>query len=78
MSEPGDEVELEGRYANHFRVGSNAYEFVIEFGQEYPPEAARIHTRIVTSPSLARNLSETLERSLRDHQGRFGLLKEDE
>jgi hypothetical protein len=25
--------ELEGQYANHYRVGYNAFEFLIEFGQ---------------------------------------------
>ena len=25
--------ELEGRYANAFKVGQNAFEFVIDFGQ---------------------------------------------
>jgi hypothetical protein len=71
--QPGkSEAEPEGRYANSFRVGFNAYEFVIDFGQEYPPDAERIHTRIVTSTPLARNLSETLERSLREYDSKFG------
>jgi hypothetical protein len=66
-----DETELERRYANFFRVGYNAYEFVIDFGQEYPPESERIHTRIVTSTPLARNLSDTLQRSLKEHDSTF-------
>ena len=42
---------LEGRYANHFDVGHNAFEFVIDFGQAYDPaDVCRSHTRIVTSP----------------------------
>lgn len=69
---PRGEENQEGHYANYFKIGFNAYEFVIDFGQEYPPGAERIHTRIVTSPPLARSLSETLERSLRDHERKFG------
>jgi hypothetical protein len=63
---PGEE-EPEGRYANYFEVGFNSYEFVLDFGQQYPPGAERIHTRIVTSPQLARNLRELLDRSLQDY-----------
>lgn len=62
----------EARYTNYFRIGFNAYEFVVDFGQEYPPAAERIHTRIVLSAPLVRNLSETLERSLRNHARSFG------
>ena len=79
MSEPPDrEADLEGRYANFFRIGYNAYEFVIDFGQEYPPDPERIHTRIVTSPPLARNLSDTLQRSLEEHDDTFGPVEEDQ
>ena len=68
----GDEPKPEARYANYFRIGFNAWEFVIDFGQEYSPDREQIHTRIVTSTPLARNLSETLERSLHEHDDQFG------
>jgi hypothetical protein len=64
---PVGESEPEGRYANYFEVGFNAYEFVIDFGQQYPPGSERIHTRIVTSPSLARHLRKILDRSLEEY-----------
>ena len=64
---PGSEEEPDGRYANYFEVGFNAYEFVIDFGQQYSPASERIHTRIVTSPSLARHLWEILDRSLEEY-----------
>jgi hypothetical protein len=73
---PSTDSEFDGRYANQFRIGFNSYEFVIDFGQEYPPDAERIHTRIVTSPSLARHLSATLDQSLRDYERKFGPMKE--
>ncbi len=50
----------EGRYANYFRVGYNAFEFLFDFGQLHPenqyPESqpAKIHTRIITNPIYAK------------------------
>jgi len=68
MSERSNaERDPEGRYANFFRIGFNAYEFVLDFGQQYEPAAERIHTRIVTTPALARNLCETIEQTLQDY-----------
>lgn len=65
--------ELEGRYANHFEVGHNAFEFVIDFGQAYDHAgAARSHTRIVTSPFYAKALIEMLSESMRSYENRFG------
>jgi hypothetical protein len=53
--------KIEGRYANYFMVGHNAFEFVIDFGQYYSEnEEAEPCTRIVTSPCYARELLETL------------------
>ena len=69
---------LEGRYANFFKVGHNAYEIVIEFGQLYQPESApRIHTRVVTSPAYARELLRTLEHALEQHEESFVLKDSD-
>jgi hypothetical protein len=69
---PDGEESPESRYANCFQIGFNAYEFVIDFGSVYPPEAGRFHTRIVTNPGVARELSETLGCSLRDHDREYG------
>ena len=54
----------EGRYANFFQVGHNAFEFLIEFGQQ----DGGIHTRIYVSPQYARVLSDLLVNSLREHE----------
>jgi hypothetical protein len=67
--------KLEGRYANYFKVGYNAFEFVIEFGQSYnADEEAQIHTRIVTSPVYAKTLSETLQASLAQYADYYGVI----
>lgn len=34
--ESPDRGELEGRYANTFKVGHNAFEFLVDFGQVDP------------------------------------------
>ncbi|MGZ8157257.1 MAG: DUF3467 domain-containing protein [Methylobacter sp.] len=56
---------LEGRYVNYFKVGHNAFEFVIDFGQFYSEnQEPRMHTRIITSPFYAKALLETLRESV--------------
>jgi len=34
--DPQETSKIEGRYANYFKVGHNAFEFVLDFGQYYP------------------------------------------
>jgi hypothetical protein len=54
-----------GRYANAFRVGFNAFEVVIEFGERFSEsEAESTHTRIVTNPVFARALLDSLSDAL--------------
>ncbi|HEY7306768.1 MAG TPA: DUF3467 domain-containing protein [Bryobacteraceae bacterium] len=57
----------EGRYANFFQVGHNAFEFLLEFGQQ----DRGIHTRIYVSPQYARVLSDLLLETLRQHEREF-------
>lgn len=62
----------EGRYANFFQVGHNAFEFLIEFGQQ----DRGIHTRIYVSPQYARVLADLLAETLgqydREFHGKLG------
>lgn len=54
-----------GRYANFFKVGYNALEVVIEFGESFSDDApARVHTRIVTHPVYARAFLALLDESV--------------
>ena len=74
---------IEGRYANYFKVGCNAFEFVIDFGQFYPEgehgdKKARFHTRIITAPVYARALVETLQDSIEQYAQDFGEIRKDE
>ena len=72
-----DSGKLEGRYANYFKVGHNAFEFVLDFGQLYPENGdAQLHTRIVTSPAYVRSLLETLRESVEQYEQTFGVIEE--
>ena len=81
-----DEVEggrepdkLEGRYANYFKIGHNAFEFLLDFGQAYAEtNEERLHTRIITSPNYAKALMETLRKSIDQYERTFGTIPEDE
>ena len=69
--------KLEARYANYFQIGQNAVEFIIEYGQFYPDEAAPLlHTRIITSPVYVKNLIALLQEALEKHEDQFGPVRE--
>ncbi len=66
---------LEGRYANYFKVGHNAAEFLLDFGQFYPEcNQEQRHTRIITSPVYAKALLETLRESVERYEQTFGII----
>jgi hypothetical protein len=67
--------QLEGRYANAFQVGHNAFEFFIECGQmPLSGEQATFHTRIITTPAYAKALFETLKESLDHYEQNYGVI----
>jgi len=65
----------EGQYANCFRIGHNAFEFVIDCGLMAGdrPEA-RLTGRILTNPHSAKSLYQTLQQALDDYEKSFGLI----
>jgi hypothetical protein len=67
--------ELEGRYANYFKVGHNALEFLLDFGQLYAEsQEAHFHTRIVTNPTYAKALLALLRESIAQYEQTFGVI----
>jgi hypothetical protein len=71
-----DAGQLEGRYANYFNVGHNAFEFLLDFGQFYPEgEEPQLHTRIVTNPVYAKALLELLQESIDRYEQTFGIIQ---
>lgn len=69
----GENNDLHQRYANYFKVGYNAFEFIIDFCQCYGEEDERqFNTRIVTSPVYAKAFFDTLQYSLEQYEKKFG------
>jgi hypothetical protein len=75
-NEPPQETgEVEGRYANYFKVGHNAFEFLLDFGQFYAEsQRAQFHTRIITNPIYAKSLLRILQQSLERYERTFGVI----
>jgi hypothetical protein len=66
-------------YANFFKVGHNAVEFVLDFGQQYSSlEDPRLHTRIVTSPVYAKAFLSLLSVSVERYEEVFGPIATEE
>jgi hypothetical protein len=69
----GPDEGREGRYANEFHIGHNAFEVVFEFGQGYEGYKQPVmHTKIVTSPAYAKGFLELLAHSMAEYESRFG------
>jgi hypothetical protein len=67
--------EPEGRYANYFKIGHNALEFLFDFGQLYAEsQRAQFHTRIVTHPSYAKALLGLLQEAIAQYERTFGVI----
>jgi len=72
---------VEARYANHFQVGHNEYEFIFEFKQFHPGQvdvagdAAQVPiVRIVMAPPFAKALLDTLRRAVTDYEHLHGVI----
>jgi Protein of unknown function (DUF3467) len=77
-NELNDAAGGEARYANFFKVGYNAFEFLLAFGQSYADnEQEQVHTRLVMSPGYAKELLRVLNQSLADYERDFGTIKEE-
>jgi Protein of unknown function (DUF3467) len=70
---------LEGKYANYFEIGHNAFEFLLDFGQRYSSGVpGRIHARIITGPSYAKELMKVLTQSIAQYEQTFGTIRDEE
>jgi hypothetical protein len=67
----------EGRYANYFKIGQNAFELIIDCGQYYGDnQEPQLHTRIIMSPAYGKALCKTLQNSLEEHEKTYGRIGE--
>jgi hypothetical protein len=66
----------EGRYANTFKVGHNAFEFLLDFGQFFPESQQEwFYVRIITSPTYAKALLEILQQSVTEYEATYGPIR---
>jgi hypothetical protein len=63
---------LEARYANYFKVGHNATEFIVDFGQFHTGSNLHWLTRIVTGPFFVKELERMLGESIRAYEAHYG------
>ncbi len=81
MSKDGDLSSvsaLEGRYVSNFRIGWNAQEFLLDFGQlgqGTEDDEGRFFIRLVAVPTNAKRLLALLEESVRGYEGAFGTIR---
>ncbi len=76
---PAASEMVEGKYANYFKVGHNAFEFVVEFAQLYSElPVEKVHTRIITSPAYAKELLEVLQQAVDGYEQAFGAIPKHE
>ena len=67
----------EGRYANYFKIGHNAFELIIDCGQCYAEnEEPQLHTRIITSPAYGKALLKALSDSLDEYEKNYSRIGE--
>jgi hypothetical protein len=70
--------KFEGRYANYFKIGYNAFEFVIDFGQSYSEnDQTELCARIVTGPVYAKTLLSILQSAIDCYEQNYGVIKSD-
>ena len=65
----------DGRYANYFEIGHNAFEFILDFGQMYKCEISEFHTRIITNPVYAKAFLISLKESIDNYERDFGKIE---
>ena len=49
--------KIKGKYSNYFKVGHNAFEFILDFGQYSPEnEEPEVCARVIISPGCVKEL----------------------
>jgi hypothetical protein len=69
-------VSIEGQYANYLRIGSNAVEFVLDFGQQVAGDSSpEIVIRVFTTPTLAKEFLRVLQESVDSYEAVHGPIR---
>jgi hypothetical protein len=64
-----------GRYANHFSIGRNEFEFVLECSQHYHESDVEPVARIITSPAYAKALEGMLRSAIAAYESQYGPIR---
>jgi hypothetical protein len=83
--EPGMEERItfglgrvEGCYSNYLKVGQNAFEFLLDFGQMYIDDGEpQFHARIITTPVYAKAFLKVLQDCIDHYERNFGTIVEE-
>jgi hypothetical protein len=76
---PPEAEVAESKYANYFKVGHNAFEFIIDFAQLYSGQLReKVHTRIATSPAYARALLAVIQEAVDAYERDYGAIPKNE
>ncbi len=68
--------EAEGKYTNYLKVGHNAFEFLLDFGQFFVEQQSRVqfHTRLVTTPGYMKEFLKIMNESVEQYENAFGVI----
>jgi hypothetical protein len=77
MEKALESLENRGIYANSFRIGYGAAEFLLDFGRQFEGAEAEYYQRIITSPVYARELTQLLAKSLLEYEQKYGAIPEE-
>jgi Protein of unknown function (DUF3467) len=72
-----DSEQVNRLFSNSFLIGFNAYVFIMDFGVLNAGGEIQVHSRIVTSPADAQELSRLLQECLCEHLKEFGRIKKE-
>lgn len=68
-----DDVQLRGKYANALQISHTKDEVVFNFLSMFPPQAQLV-SRVITSPSHAKQILAALEDNLKKYEAQHGKL----
>ena len=79
LGENEPEEKKQARYSNFFKIGQNAVEFLLEFGQFFPGKGIpNFHTRLIINPTYTKELLMMLQESIHEYEAQYGKIPHDE
>ena len=76
MQDPKPDRDKEGSYSNYLKVGFNAHEFLLDFGQCYEGQDPLFNVRVVATPPSVKGFAEVLNQSVTEYESRHSRIPE--